>query len=104
MESLRTALREHWPEYLIEGWALGCFMLSIGFRATFLFAPSLPIAAWSGEVRTLLLALVPRPTGRARECCGDARVSETHEEGRIAVFGHAPWFERSFVEARALSR
>jgi aquaporin Z len=29
-----TSLRTHWPEYLIEGWALGSFMVSAGVVAT----------------------------------------------------------------------
>jgi aquaporin Z len=29
-----TALRTHWPEYLIEGWALGTFMVAAGLVAT----------------------------------------------------------------------
>ena len=41
--TLRTALREHWPEYLIEAWALGSFMVSAGIVATMLGAPDSPI-------------------------------------------------------------
>jgi aquaporin Z len=37
------ALREHWPEYLIEAWALGTFMLSAGTFATLLGAPGSPV-------------------------------------------------------------
>lgn len=37
-EALR-ALREHWPEYLIEGWALGMFMVSAGVVAVLLDYP-----------------------------------------------------------------
>ena len=40
----RHALRAHWPEYLIEAWALGTFMLSAGLFATLLGAPASPIA------------------------------------------------------------
>jgi aquaporin Z len=29
-----AALREHWPEYLIEGWGLGTFMIAAGIVAT----------------------------------------------------------------------
>jgi aquaporin Z len=29
-----NALRSHWPEYLIEGWALGSFMVAAGLVAT----------------------------------------------------------------------
>src|SRR5215471_18825370 len=32
--SALTALRTHWPEYLIEGWALGSFMVAAGVVAT----------------------------------------------------------------------
>jgi aquaporin Z len=32
--SATSALRRHWPEYLIEGWALGSFMLSAAVCAT----------------------------------------------------------------------
>jgi aquaporin Z len=41
--TLTSALREHWPEYLIEGWALGTFMVSAGFVATLLGAPASPL-------------------------------------------------------------
>lgn len=41
--TLRSALREHWPEYLIEAWALGSFMVSAGIVATVLGAPDSPI-------------------------------------------------------------
>jgi len=56
--SLRDALREHWPEYLIEGWALGCFMVSVGAFATLLFPPSSPLSFLPDTVRTVLFAVV----------------------------------------------
>ena len=40
-----AAWREHWPEYLIEGWALGCFMLSAGVFTVLLESPALPFRA-----------------------------------------------------------
>lgn len=50
------ALRHHWPEYLIEGWALGMFMISAGVFATLLGAPdsSLHQAIADGDLRRLL--------------------------------------------------
>lgn len=36
-------MRAHWPEYLIEGWALGTFMVSAGIVATLLGAPASPL-------------------------------------------------------------
>src|SRR5207302_858980 len=41
--TLKTALGEHWPEYLIEAWALGSFMVSAGVVATLLGAPDSPV-------------------------------------------------------------
>ena len=38
--TLSTALRSHWPEYLIEGWALGTFMLSACVFATLFDYPN----------------------------------------------------------------
>jgi len=40
---MTRALRTHWPEYLIEGWALGTFMVSAGLVATLLGAPASPV-------------------------------------------------------------
>ncbi len=42
-------LRSHWPEYLIEGWALGSFMISAGLVATALGSPQSPIGAAVGN-------------------------------------------------------
>lgn len=39
------ALRDHWPEYLIEGWALGCFMLSAAFFTLLLEHSGSPLRA-----------------------------------------------------------
>jgi aquaporin Z len=41
----RRALREHWPEYLIEAWALGSFMVSAGLFVTLLEYPGSPLHA-----------------------------------------------------------
>jgi len=36
------ALRRHWPEYAIEGWALGMFMISASVATVLLYDPRLP--------------------------------------------------------------
>ena len=36
-------IRRHWPEYLIEAWGLGTFMVSAGVFATLLEAPGSPV-------------------------------------------------------------
>jgi aquaporin Z len=38
-----AALRQHWPEYLIEAWALGMFMISAGVVCTLLGFPGSPL-------------------------------------------------------------
>lgn len=42
---MRAALSEHWPEYLIEAWALGMFMLSAGFCTLLLEGAGSPLHA-----------------------------------------------------------
>ncbi len=37
------SLREHWPEYLMEAWGLGMFMVSAGIVVVLLEAPDSPI-------------------------------------------------------------
>jgi aquaporin Z len=41
--ALRAALRDHWPEYLIEAAALGLFMVSAGVVTTLLEFPGSPL-------------------------------------------------------------
>ena len=38
-----AALRQNWPEYLIEAWALGTFMISAGVLSTLLGFPGSPL-------------------------------------------------------------
>jgi aquaporin Z len=57
--SMRSAFHKHWPEYLIEAWALGCFMISAGLFVTVLESPRSALYALlpSALVRTVLLGL-----------------------------------------------
>src|ERR1700755_2684613 len=74
---LRSALLEHWPEYLIEGWALGSFMIAVGVFAMLLGSPASPLytSIPSTIVRTVLLGLV---LGAA-----------------VILLIHSPWGKRS---------
>jgi aquaporin Z len=72
-----AALRGHWPEYLIEAWALGTFMLSAAVFSTLLGPPRSPLAG-----------LVPDAAGR-RALIGLAM-------GLTAVaLIYSPWGKRS---------
>lgn len=75
--SWRLALREHWPEYLMEAWGLGCFMISIGVFVSLLEAPLSPLNAFipSAVVRNWLLGLALGTTA--------------------IVLIHSPWGQRS---------
>ena len=53
------ALALHWPEYLIEGWALGTFMVSAAVCTTLLEAPGSPLhgAVADADLRRVLVSL-----------------------------------------------
>jgi aquaporin Z len=74
---IKRALREHWPEYLIEGWALGCLMIAIGIFGSALGSPMSSIygAIPSPLLRALALAIAIGAT--------------------LAALIHSPWGQRS---------
>ena len=57
--TLLGAWREHWPEYLIEGWALGTFMLSASIVVVLLESRQLPFREMipSPLVRRMLVGM-----------------------------------------------
>jgi aquaporin Z len=57
--ALAHALRQHWPEYLMEAWGLGLFMVSAGVFTTLLEYPGSPAHAAIGDadVRRALIGI-----------------------------------------------
>jgi aquaporin Z len=57
--SAADGLRRHWPEYLMEAWGLGTFMVSAGLFATLLWHPASPVALAvpDGMLRRALMGL-----------------------------------------------
>ena len=57
--TIGEAMRKHWPEYLMEAWGLGTFMVSAGLITTGLEYPSSPIHRTIGdpELRRALIGL-----------------------------------------------
>jgi hypothetical protein len=57
--TIGRALREHWPEYLMEAWGLGTFMVSAGLFATLLEYPGSPVreAIENADLRRGLMGL-----------------------------------------------
>jgi aquaporin Z len=53
------SLSQHWPEYLMEAWGLGTFMVSAGLFATLLEAKGSPLRRWltSDFLRRALMGL-----------------------------------------------
>jgi aquaporin Z len=56
---MSSPIRDHWPEYAIEGWALGTFMLSAGVFSTLLDAPGSPLreAIENADLRRALVGI-----------------------------------------------
>src|SRR5712691_6184924 len=54
-----SALRQHWPEYLIEAWALGTFMVSAALVTAVLEHPSSPVHQLlpNGNARRAMIGL-----------------------------------------------
>ena len=49
------SLRNHWPEYLIEAWGLGMFMIAACVGTAILWHPDSPVEHWVGH------STVPNP-------------------------------------------
>jgi aquaporin Z len=65
--SARAAMRSHWPEYLIEAWALGTFMMSAGAASTLFEYPHTAVhaAIADGNLRRPLVGLAMGATAVA---------------------------------------
>lgn len=59
------ALKNHWPEYLIEGWCLGTFMVSACIFGVLLFHSSSPAADLDLTTRNILMGLAMGSTAVA---------------------------------------
>ena len=75
--SAAKTLRAHWPEFLIEGWALGLFMISAGLVTAAFEAPASPLHAAlpNADLRRALIGIAMGLTA-------------------IALI-HSPWGQRS---------
>ena len=57
MSNLLASLKHHWPEYLIEAWGLGMFMIVACVCAAFIFAPASPLHISGTFPANLLMGL-----------------------------------------------
>jgi len=73
-------LRQHWPEYLIEAWGLGTFMVSASVFATLLFAPQSPLPSLlpSDSTRLALMGIAMGLTALGIVVSPWGRISGAH--------------------------
>jgi len=60
-----NALRNHWPEYLIEAWCLGTFMVSACVFGVAIFHPASPAVGFSFAVRNAAMGIAMGSTAVA---------------------------------------
>ena len=104
-----SALRGHWPEYLIEGWALGMFMISAGLVTTLFDYPGSPVnqALQDGDLRRVLtgicmgltaIALIYSPWGKRSGAHMNPAVTLTFLRlGHVAAWDAAFYIVAQFV-------
>ena len=73
-----NAIKDHWPEYLIEAWCLGTFMVSACVFGVLLFNPVSPLASWNLNVRNILMGVAMGSTAVAIICSPLGKRSGAH--------------------------
>jgi aquaporin Z len=101
------ALRGHWPEYLIEGWALGMFMISAGMVTTLFDYPRSPVnqALHDGDLRRVLTGICMGLTAMALIYSPWGKRSGAHMNPAVTLtflrLGHiAPWDAVFYIVAQ----
>ena len=102
-----SALRAHWPEYLIEGWALGVFMISAGLVTTLFDYPGSPVnhALHDGDLRRVLTGVCMGLTAMALIYSPWGKRSGAHMNPAVTLtflrLGHiAPWDAVFYIVAQ----
>lgn len=72
------ALKNHWPEYLIEAWCLGTFMVSACAFSVLLFSPGSPISSLGLTPRLILMGVAMGATATAIICSPWGKRSGAH--------------------------
>ncbi len=95
-------LRGHWPEYLIEGWALGMFMISAGLVTTLFDSPRSPVnqALEDGDLRRVLIGICMGLTAMALIYSPWGKRSGAHMNPAVTLtflrLGHVAPFDAAF--------
>jgi aquaporin Z len=78
-------IKDHWPEYLIEAWCLGTFMLSACFFGVLLFHPDSPTAAWPWIMRNILMGIAMGTTATLIICSPWGKRSGAHYNPAVTL-------------------
>ena len=79
------AIKQHWPEYLIEAWCLGTFMLSACAFGVLLFHPNSPTGGIDPALRNVLMGLAMGTTATAIICSPWGRRSGAHYNPAVTL-------------------
>lgn len=80
-----NALKQHWPEYLIEAWCLGTFMLSACVFAVLIFHPDSPLQTLDRGFRNILMGLAMGTTATAIICSPWGQRSGAHYNPAVTL-------------------
>ncbi len=78
-------IKDHWPEYLIEAWCLGTFMLSACFFGVLLFHPDAPTAAWPWLTRNVAMGIAMGVTATLIICSPWGKRSGAHYNPAVTL-------------------
>ncbi|HKX82744.1 MAG TPA: aquaporin [Pyrinomonadaceae bacterium] len=97
------SLKNRWPEYLIEAWCLGTFMVSASVFGVLLFHPSSPTAFISFNTRNILMGLAMGLTAIGIICSPWGKRSGAHFNPAVTLaflrLGKIAWADACFYVA-----
>lgn len=77
-KTMLDAIKNHWPEYLIEAWCIGTFMISACLFGVALFHSASPAQAFSSEIRNVAMGTAMGATAVAIICSPWGKRSGAH--------------------------
>jgi aquaporin Z len=83
--TMLDALKNHWPEYLIEAWCLGSFMVSACAFGVLLNHPASPVTVLGAMPRMMLMGLAMGTTATSIICSPWGRRSGAHYNPAVTL-------------------